>query len=82
VFEELAAHQSRFCHQGQLVFVLHHAQRFNERRCEGGDLLRGAAGDWLLQYAPGDWGIVEDAKFLRLYRACPPTQMAAAPPAR
>jgi len=54
---------------------------FTVRRCEGGDLLRGAAGDWLLQYAPGDWGIVEDAKFLRLYRACPPKQMAAAPPA-
>jgi len=33
-----------------------------------GDLLRGSAHDWLLQYAPGDFGLVEDAKFRRLYR--------------
>jgi hypothetical protein len=43
---------------------------FTVRRSAGGDLLRGAANDWLLQYAPGDWGIVEDAKFQRLYRRC------------
>jgi hypothetical protein len=41
---------------------------FTARRCLGGDLLHGGAGDWLLQYAPGDWGIIEDAKFRRLYR--------------
>jgi hypothetical protein len=41
---------------------------FTARRCLGGDLLHGDAGDWLLQYAPGDWGIIEDAKFRRLYR--------------
>jgi hypothetical protein len=43
-------------------------QAFTVRRSAGGDLLRGGAHDWLLQYAPGDWGIVEDAKFRRLYR--------------
>jgi PGDYG protein len=44
---------------------------FTARRCMAGDLLRGSAGDWLLQYAPGDWGIVEDARFRRLYRRYP-----------
>jgi hypothetical protein len=43
-------------------------QAFTLRRSPTGDLLRGSAHDWLLQYAPGDWGIVEDAKFRRLYR--------------
>jgi hypothetical protein len=41
---------------------------FTVRRSAAGDLLRGSAHDWLLQYAPGDWGIVEDARFRRLYR--------------
>jgi hypothetical protein len=45
------------------------AEDFTVRRSATGDLLRGSAHDWLLQYAPGDWGIVEDAKFRRLYRA-------------
>jgi len=43
-------------------------QAFTVARRSGGDLLRGAAGDWLLQYAPGDFGVVEDARFLRVYR--------------
>ena len=37
-------------------------------RSAGGDLLRGEAGDWLLQYAPGDYGVVENARFARVYR--------------
>ena len=44
---------------------------FTARRCVAGDLLSGSPGDWLLQYAPGDWGIAEDARFRRLYRRCP-----------
>lgn len=46
-------------------------EAFKARRSLAGDLLRGNPGDWLLQYAPGDWGIVEDGKFRRLYRPCP-----------
>jgi len=38
-------------------------------RRAGGDVLEGAAFDWLLQYAPGDYGIVENARFSRVYRA-------------
>jgi hypothetical protein len=41
---------------------------FTVRRAVGGDLLQGRAGDWLLQYAPGDWGVVQNEKFSRVYR--------------
>jgi hypothetical protein len=37
-------------------------------RSEGGDLLQGDAGDWLVQYAPGDHGIVARTRFERVYR--------------
>jgi len=37
-------------------------------RSEGGDLLQGHPGDWLLEYAPGDHGIVARARFERVYR--------------
>ena len=41
---------------------------FTVARSAGGDLLRGGAADWLLQYAPGDYGIVECARFEQVYR--------------
>jgi PGDYG protein len=41
---------------------------FSIRRVAGGDLLHGKANDWLMQYAPGDHGIVDNEKFLRVYR--------------
>ncbi|MDP1610079.1 MAG: PGDYG domain-containing protein [Sulfuritalea sp.] len=44
------------------------AEAFSVARCAGGDVLRGAAQDWLLQYAPGDFGIVENARFQQVYR--------------
>ena len=44
------------------------AEAFTVARCEGGDLLRGQAGDWLLQYAPGDYGVAEQARFAKVYR--------------
>ena len=44
------------------------ASEFCVARSEGGDMLRGQAHDWLLQYAPGDYGIVEDARFQRVYK--------------
>lgn len=43
-------------------------EAFTLRRSSGGDALRGLAQDWLLQYAPGDYGIIEDARFRRVYR--------------
>jgi hypothetical protein len=42
-------------------------QAFAVARSVGGDTLYGNAGDWLIQYAPGDFGIVENARFKRVY---------------
>jgi PGDYG protein len=41
---------------------------FQIARSHGGDLLRGNANDWLLQYALGDFGVVENARFQKVYR--------------
>ena len=43
-------------------------EAFSLERSAGGDLLRGVAQDWLLQYAPGDYGIVDNARFQAVYR--------------
>lgn len=37
-------------------------------RRQSGDRLDGAAGDWLLQYAPGDHGIASATRFAAVYR--------------
>lgn len=44
------------------------AQPFSIARSSGGDILHGNANDWLLQYAPGDYGVVENARFQQVYR--------------
>ena len=41
---------------------------FRIARSAGGDMLEGAAGDWLMQYAPGDFGITENSRFVQVYR--------------
>jgi hypothetical protein len=41
---------------------------FTAERSAGGDLLRGEAGDWLLQYGPGDFGVAEQRRFAAIYR--------------
>ncbi len=41
---------------------------FRMARSSGGDLLHGKPGDWLLQYAPGDYGVVEQSRFAQVYR--------------
>ncbi len=43
-------------------------EAFTVARSAGGDVLRGAAGDWLMQYAAGDHGIVAAARFESVYR--------------
>lgn len=43
-------------------------EAFTLARSAGGDTLRGQARDWLLQYAPGDFGIIENARFRKVYR--------------
>lgn len=41
---------------------------FSIARSSGGDVLTGRAGDWLVQYGPGDYGLVEQARFTAVYR--------------
>lgn len=43
-------------------------EAFTAARSRGGDVLRGNAGDWLLQYAPGDSGIADQSQFAQVYR--------------
>ena len=50
------------------VFAKQIAQPFRIARSAGGDWIAGRSMDWLIQYAPGDYGIVEDAKFRAVYR--------------
>ncbi|MPW21119.1 hypothetical protein GCT13_30650 [Paraburkholderia sp. CNPSo 3157] len=38
------------------------------RSSRGGDVLKGTAGDWIMQYAPGDYGVVQAARFAKVYR--------------
>lgn len=47
------------------------SEPFSVARMAGGDSLRGDAGDWLIQYAPGDHGIVERSRFECVYRLVP-----------
>jgi hypothetical protein len=44
---------------------------FTVARSAGGDELQGNAGDWLLQYAPGDHGVVAQARFEAVYAVQP-----------
>jgi hypothetical protein len=41
---------------------------FSLARREGGDVLEGEAGDWALEYAPGDFGACKAARFAAVYR--------------
>ncbi|HZZ13195.1 MAG TPA: PGDYG domain-containing protein [Paraburkholderia sp.] len=38
------------------------------RSAHGGDVLHGVSGDWIMQYAPGDYGVVQAARFAKVYR--------------
>ena len=44
------------------------AEPFTAARSTGGDLLHGEAGDWLLQYAPGDFGVARNERFRLVYK--------------
>lgn len=41
---------------------------FSIARSTGGDVLYGKPQDWLVQYAPGDYGLVENTRFMQVYR--------------
>ncbi len=55
---------------GRPIWVLakQMAESFTAARTTGGDVLRGIAGDWLLQYGPDDYGIAEQRRFAAIYR--------------
>lgn len=46
-------------------------EAFTAERSVGGDRLHGKSGDWLLQYAPGDFGVAEQERFAQVYRKLP-----------
>ncbi len=54
------------------VPVAIHAKRidvpFSIERCRGGDRLSGNAGDWAVEYAPNDCGLVARDRFEAVYR--------------
>jgi len=62
----------RYRNRPVTVLAKRMAVPFSVSRMAGGDVLRGNAGDWLLQYAPGDHGIVERTRFERVYRLITP----------
>jgi hypothetical protein len=41
---------------------------FTLARRAGGDVLHGEAGDWVIEYAPGDFGACKAARFAAVYR--------------
>ncbi|QSN60129.1 PGDYG domain-containing protein [Caballeronia sp. M1242] len=41
---------------------------FSIARSAAGDVLTGEPGDWVMQYAAGDYGVVKAARFAKVYR--------------
>ncbi|WP_069265689.1 PGDYG domain-containing protein [Paraburkholderia nodosa] len=64
------AHGEAGAYRNEQVVVL--ARRMDEPftlvRSAGGDRLAGVAGDWVMQYAPGDYGVVQAARFAKVYK--------------
>jgi hypothetical protein len=50
------------------VWAKQMSEAFSIERTAGGDRLIGRPGDWVLEYAPGDYGIVDQARFALVYR--------------
>jgi PGDYG protein len=51
-----------------IVLAKQMADAFSIAREVSGDMLMGCSGDWLIQYAPGDFGVVLNQRFQRIYR--------------
>ena len=64
----LAGEDGHYCARPVPVLARQIGEPFTALRSAGGDRLQGKAGDWLLQYAPGDFGIAESARFVQVYR--------------
>jgi len=55
-------------HRPSVVLAKQMSEAFSMARSEAGDVLHGQAGDWILQYAPGDYGVVQAQRFAKVYR--------------
>jgi hypothetical protein len=55
-----------------VVFAKQIHEPFRVARSPGGDVLTGNAGDWAIEYAPGDCGLVDRARFEKVYRRAGP----------
>jgi hypothetical protein len=63
----LPGQAGRYRNRPARILAKHMSVDFSIQRSAGGDLLYGAAGDWLMQYAEGDHGIVAAARFDSVY---------------
>lgn len=64
----VAGAPGRYRNRPRPVLAKRMSDAFRCERRAGGDWLQGNAGDWLLQYAPGDHGIATHARFTLVYR--------------
>jgi uncharacterized protein (DUF2237 family) len=64
----LAGQAGRYRNRPAEVLAKQMTVPFTVERSVGGDVLEGSAGDWLVQYAPGDHGVVAAARFDQVYR--------------
>lgn len=61
-------HPGAYRNRPSVVLARRMDQPFTLLRSAGGDRLTGAAGDWVMQYAPGDYGVVKAERFAKVYR--------------
>lgn len=64
----LGGESGRYRNNPVPILAIQISEDFSIARSSGGDFIHGRAGDWLMQYAPGDHGIVDREKFARVYR--------------
>lgn len=64
----LTGQDGRYAARPLPVMARQIAEPFTAARSSGGDVLRGNAGDWLLQYGPGDFGVAAHQRFTQIYR--------------
>ncbi len=63
-----AGHPGAYRNRPSTVLARQYDEPFSIRRTSG-DVLIGKAGDWLLQYAPGDFGLATAERFAAVYRS-------------
>ena len=64
----MAGHAGRYRNLPVVILAKQIHEPFRVARTAGGDVLTGAAGDWAVEYAPGDCGLVARARFEAVYR--------------